>query len=65
MTPATVAAYDAGTRSGRLLRDDGTALVFEASALDPRVLLLRPGQRVHVREQDGAVVAVEVAGLPR
>lgn len=48
---ATVATYDAGTRSGTLLRDDGTRLAFHSGALDPDVRLLRSGQRVRVTVQ--------------
>jgi 2-phospho-L-lactate guanylyltransferase len=60
-----VAAYDAATRSGRLVRDDGTPLEFDSAALDPVVRLLRPGQRVRVRRDDGdVVVALTLAGLP-
>ena len=46
---ATVSAYDAGTRSGRVLLDDGVELPFPAEALDGTGLrLLRPGQRVRL-----------------
>ncbi|MCW2779158.1 MAG: hypothetical protein JWN17_2883 [Frankiales bacterium] len=62
--PATVRTYDAATRSGDLLRDDGRPLRFDAAALDPRVRSLRPGQRVHCRlGPDDVVVAVVLAGL--
>lgn len=64
--PATVATYDAATRSGTLLGDDGVRLAFDDTALDRAVRLLRSGQRVRVvlaPEPDaaGRVVAV---GLP-
>ena len=46
---ATVATYDAGTRSGSVLLDDGIELSFDASALEGSGLrLLRPGQRVRL-----------------
>ncbi|MCU1691253.1 MAG: hypothetical protein JWM64_344 [Frankiales bacterium] len=65
MTAATVATFDPARRSGTLVRDDGTPLSFDGPALDPRVLSLRPGQRVRVRQEGDAVVGVELAGLPR
>lgn len=50
----TVATYDAQTRSGTLLLDDGTEIAFPAAAFDASGLrLLRLGQRVRV-EQDGS-----------
>lgn len=46
---ATVATYDAGTRSGSVLLDDGIELTFDARALEGTGLrLLRPGQRVRL-----------------
>ncbi len=45
----TVASYDAETRSGTLLLDDGTQLAFPATAFDASGLrLVRPGQRVRI-----------------
>jgi 2-phospho-L-lactate guanylyltransferase len=45
----TVSAYDASTRSGRVLLDDGKELGFEGPALEGTgLLLLRPGQRVRL-----------------
>lgn len=63
-TSATVRRYDAATRGGELVRDDGTALALPPGALDAGVRLLRPGQRVRVRLEDGVVVAAAVSGLP-
>lgn len=56
----TVATYDAATRSGVLLLDDGTELAFPASAFDASGLrLLRLGQRLRVEtDETGAVVRV-------
>lgn len=56
----TVATYDASTRSGVLLLDDGTELAFPARAFDASGLrLLRLGQRVRVeRDAAGEVVRV-------
>lgn len=46
---ATVAAFDAETRSGRVVLDDGTTVRFTATALEGSGLLrLRPGQRVRL-----------------
>ncbi|MFB8777078.1 hypothetical protein [Streptomyces broussonetiae] len=46
---ATAYTYDAGTRSGQVLLDDGTPLPFDAAAFDAGGLrLLRPGQRVRI-----------------
>ncbi|MEU6282489.1 hypothetical protein [Streptomyces sp. NPDC047028] len=50
---ATAYTYDADTRSGQVLLDDGTPLPFDAAAFDAGGLrLLRPGQRVRI-ETDG------------
>ncbi|MCW3819976.1 nucleolar protein 16 [Micromonospora sp. DR5-3] len=56
----TVATYDAATRSGVLLLDDGTELAFPARAFDASGLrLLRLGQRVRIeRDAAGEVVRV-------
>ncbi|MGC4787863.1 cold-shock protein [Micromonospora sp. DT178] len=56
----TVATYDAATRSGTLLLDDGTELAFPARAFDASGLrLLRLGQRLRVdTDATGAVVRV-------
>ncbi|MEH1102733.1 cold-shock protein [Micromonospora sp. CPCC 205561] len=56
----TVATYDAATRSGTLLLDDGTELAFPAPAFDASGLrLLRLGQRLRVEtDAAGAVVRV-------
>ena len=60
---ATVSAFDAPLRSGRVLLDDGRELSFEASALDGSGLrLLRPGQRVRM-ETSGTGPAVRIVRL--
>ncbi|SDY55792.1 2-phospho-L-lactate guanylyltransferase [Micromonospora pattaloongensis] len=49
-----MATFDAQTRSGTLLLDDGAELAFPAAAFDASGLrLLRLGQRVRV-ERDGS-----------
>jgi cold shock CspA family protein len=46
---ATVRSFDADTRTGSLLLDDGSELSFDADAVDRGGLrLLRPGQRVRL-----------------
>lgn len=48
-----MATFDAATRSGTVLLDDGSELAFPAAAFDASGLrLLRLGQRVRI-EQDG------------
>ncbi|MEV4709937.1 cold-shock protein [Micromonospora sp. NPDC049374] len=56
----TVATFDAATRSGLLLLDDGSELPFPARAFDASGLrLLRLGQRVRVEtDASGDVVRV-------
>ncbi len=46
---ATVRSFDADTRTGSVLLDDGSELPFGADAVDRGGLrLLRPGQRVRL-----------------
>lgn len=56
----TVATYDAETRSGTLLLDDGTEVRFPATAFDASGLrLLRLGQRLRVDHDDsGQIIRV-------
>jgi cold shock CspA family protein len=50
---ATAYTYDAETRSGSVLLDDGTPVPFGAEAFDAGGLrLLRPGQRVRIEVED-------------
>ena len=65
----TVSAYDAATRSGRVLLDDGKELGFAGTALDGTgLLLLRPGQRVRLETTgtwpDLTVHRVQIYTLP-
>ncbi|MFJ9373720.1 MULTISPECIES: hypothetical protein [unclassified Streptomyces] len=59
---ATAYTYDAGTRTGSVLLDDGTPVSFDAAAFDAGGLrLLRPGQRVRIETegpQDGLRVTL-------
>ena len=60
---ATVSAFDADRRDGRVLLDDGVELPFPADALaGTRLRLLRPGQRVRL-ETTGEGGAMRVVGL--
>ncbi|MEH0418215.1 hypothetical protein [Streptomyces sp. B21-083] len=62
---ATAYTYDAGTRSGSVLLDDGTPVPFDAPAFDAGGLrLLRPGQRVRI-EVEGPGSADGTGGTPR
>jgi cold shock CspA family protein len=56
---ATAFTFDAETRSGSVLLDDGTPLEFGAEAFDAGGLrLLRPGQRVRIEQTDGTITRV-------
>ena len=60
---ATAYTYDAGTRSGSVLLDDGTPVPFDAPAFDAGGLrLLRPGQRVRIEVE--APEVADGAGAP-
>ncbi len=63
---ATVSSFDATTREGTLLTDDGESLHFSGTAFDRSGLrLLRPGQRVTVVSDDaGEVALVTLPGFP-
>lgn len=62
---ATVKAYDAATRGGSVLLDDGSELSFDAAAFGAGGLrLLRFGQRVNIAVTDGRVTAVTLSTFP-
>jgi cold shock CspA family protein len=63
---ATVKAFDAETRSGTVLLDDGTELAFDADAFAAGGLrLLRFGQRVRLAvAEDGRVSAITLSTFP-
>ena len=55
-------SWDATTRAGTLLLDDGRELDFPGEAVQVRALRL--GQRVRLRLEADQVVALTVATLP-
>jgi 2-phospho-L-lactate guanylyltransferase len=61
----TVATFDAQTRTGTLLLDDGSELAFPAAAFEASGLrLLRLGQRLSISAgPDGTVTKVELPGI--
>jgi cold shock CspA family protein len=63
---ATVATFDAETRSGTVLLDDGSELAFPADAFAASGLrLLRLGQRVRIDHDDaGKIVKITFPTLP-
>jgi 2-phospho-L-lactate guanylyltransferase len=62
----TVSEYDERSRSGALLLDDGTRVVFPATAFDASGLrLLRLGQRLRIeRDEAGRVIRVALPTMP-
>ncbi|MDH2427610.1 hypothetical protein [Sphaerisporangium sp. TRM90804] len=62
---ATVRVFDPDSRSGSVFLDDGTELPFDTAAFDAGPLrLLRTGQRVNIRLDDGAITAVTLSTFP-
>ncbi|MEU8231937.1 cold-shock protein [Actinoplanes sp. NPDC048967] len=61
----TVATFDAQSRSGTLLLDDGSELSFPTAAFEASGLrLLRLGQRLTISAgPDGTVTKVELPGI--
>ncbi|TDB85308.1 hypothetical protein E1264_21650 [Actinomadura sp. KC216] len=61
----TVKEYDAETRSGSVLLDDGTELPFDADAFAAGGLrLLRFGQRVNLAMDDDRISLVTLSTFP-
>lgn len=62
----TVATYDADTRSGTVLLDDGTQVTFDRAAFDRSGLrLLRLGQRVTLaRAETGLIDRLHLPTMP-
>lgn len=61
---ATVRSYDPATRGTTVLLDDGRRVEVPGEAVSPVLRLLRPGQRVRLRREGGAVVALTHPALP-
>jgi cold shock CspA family protein len=62
---ATVRTYDAQTRSGSVLLDDGTELTFDAAAFDAGGLrLLRFGQRVNIAVAGERITVITLGTFP-
>lgn len=63
---ATVRNFDAATRCGDVLTDDGAVIEFDAAAFDSSGLrLLRLGQRVRLEHDDaGRVRSLNIATFP-
>jgi cold shock CspA family protein len=62
---ATVKVYDARSRSGSVLLDDGSELTFDAEAFAAGGLrLLRSGQRVNIAVAGGRVTAITLSTFP-
>jgi 2-phospho-L-lactate/phosphoenolpyruvate guanylyltransferase len=60
----TVAAYDRESGAGAVLRDDGSRVTFERSAVDAGGLrLLRVGQRVRMRVDAAGTRAVALTAV--
>ncbi|WP_433182614.1 hypothetical protein [Actinoallomurus sp. CA-150999] len=61
----TVKAYDAETRTGSVLLDDGSEMPFDAAAFDAGGLrLLRFGQRVNLAVEGDRVTVVTLSTFP-
>jgi len=65
----TVSTYDAETRSGSVLLDDGTELAFDSEAFDAGGLrMLRFGQRVNLAVDDAervSAITLSTFALPQ
>jgi len=62
---ATVKAYDAGTRTGSVLLDDGSELAFDAAAFQAGGLrLLRFGQRVNLAVDGERITVITLSTFP-
>ncbi|HVB27788.1 MAG TPA: hypothetical protein VNE21_07745 [Mycobacteriales bacterium] len=61
----TVRSFDVRTRTGSVLRDDGTVVTFDQPAFDASGLRhLRVGQRVRLGFAGRRVALVTIATLP-
>jgi cold shock CspA family protein len=64
---ATVASFDANTKSGTVVMDDGLRLAFSAEVFaHSGARMLRPGQRVFVEiDRSGAIPTLDAMWLFR
>ncbi|GAA4613184.1 hypothetical protein GCM10023195_56890 [Actinoallomurus liliacearum] len=61
----TVKAYDAETRTGSVLLDDGSEMAFDTAAFDAGGLrLLRFGQRVNLAVEDDRITVITLSTFP-
>jgi cold shock CspA family protein len=61
----TVRTYDAETRSGSVLLDDGIELAFDSAAFDAGGLrMLRFGQRVNLAADGDQVLVITLSTFP-
>lgn len=61
----TVRTYDATTRSGSVLLDDGTRLDFDGTAFEAGGLrLLRSGQRVNLAMDGDRICVITLSTFP-
>lgn len=57
--------FDEASRSGSVFLDDGTEMPFGTEAFDAGPLrLLRSGQRVNIRVEDGAITVITLSTFP-
>jgi 2-phospho-L-lactate guanylyltransferase len=57
---ATVASYEAESRSGTVVTDEGKTLTFAGETLAEHLRHLRPGQRVHIQTDGEQVTSVRL-----
>lgn len=61
----TVATFDAATRSGSVVRDDGSVVELRTGAISAQLRLLRPGQRVRwLHDDSGRIEQLTLITLP-
>ncbi|GAA0362000.1 hypothetical protein NE235_27365 [Actinoallomurus spadix] len=61
----TVKAYDAETRTGSVLLDDGSEMAFDTAAFDAGGLrLLRFGQRVNLAVENDRITVITLSTFP-
>jgi cold shock CspA family protein len=61
----TVKAYDAETRTGSVLLDDGSEMAFDTAAFEAGGLrLLRFGQRVNLAVEDDRITVITLSTFP-